>query len=657
MYSSPSLSIHPSIYAARKLVLYAHRKYTDEDEESQGLQTQKQQEQQQQQQHAVIECKEPATPSSRWLRSSEGGERDRKRDPSPALKPPDGWYEMTETSRCSEGDESIADFSIANTTRGSLRAATASASPSDVESAKSQSQRTSFAGAFFVPRSQPSRAAPRVPEPPDLDASDANLELPTCFAKKLEDTIAGDAAAAAAVSGGDDAASAATGTKSGPLGAAPAPNADSGLFLYVDVHGHASKRGIFMYGNHFEETDTKVESMLLPKLMSINCANFDFPACNFTEKNMFMKDRHTGAGREGSGRVSVFKATGLVRSYTLECNFNSGRVVNAVPAASRDGGRATPPPPTPVDFPPKYDPCIYENSGKAMAISILDLTESNPWTRLTCSQCKNLKGVRDAIRKYIKQSEEQAKTSPTRSTRSRRSRTVSSSKQVGNKSVNLSAVAAALATKPVPSPDSTSRPPVTKIARKGSISAKNSQGHVCPGGATPVSLESASAAKVGKIEKTVLRRSKSIPTGDAVNPAAAKAALVLASRRKATAPGGGGVGRKLARSHSASAPASRSSSPRRHVAGGQKRVSSVAAAESKVKKRKKKTSVARSASLGSSIAAMTAAATAATAAADGVATPKKKKNRKPKKAASFQGTNASKKRKISVGSIGGSKAN
>ena len=638
------MSIHPSIYAARKLVLYAHRKYEVVDEDCEGLPTT-----QKQQQQAAMECKEPMAPStSRWLRSNEEECADRKRDPSPALKPPDGWYEMTETSRCSEGDESIADFSIANASRANLRATTPSgaSSSSDFESAKSLSRRTSFTGAFSAPRTQFNRPHQRVPEPPELDAGDANLELPSTFAKKLEETIiAGEAAAAPEVPD----------TKmENKMDAVPRPSSDSGLFLYVDVHGHASKRGIFMYGNHFEETEAKVESMLLPKLMSINCANFDFPACNFTEKNMYMKDRHTGAGREGSGRVSVFKATGLVRSYTLECNFNSGRVVNAVPAASRDAGRATPPPPTPVDFPPKYDSLIYENSGKAMAISILDLTESNPWTRLTCSNCKTLKGVKDAIRKYIRQSEEQAKAkgksgsttaSPARSTRSRRSRTVSSSKgQGGQKSISLSAVAAALAT----SPDSptTSRPPVTKIPRKGSISAKNSQG--------PSSLES--PARLCKSDKSaaLLRRSKSISTGD--GSTAAKA-LALASRRKAV---GGGGGRKLTRSHSASAPASRSSSPRRNVTegGGQKRVSSLTAkagADSKVvKKRKKKTSVARSMSLGASISAMTSSA----ATEDG-STQTKKKNRKPKKAASFQGTNASKKRKISVGSAssGGPKVN
>ena len=74
-----------------------------------------------------------------------------------------------------------------------------------------------------------------------------------------------------------------------------------------------------------------------------------------------------------------------------------------------------------------------------------------------------------------------------------------------------------------------------------------------------------------------------------------------------------------------------------------------------VKKRKKKTSVARSASLGAAISGINAAAAASTT--DGATTPNKKKNRKPKKAASFQGTNASKKRKISVGSSGVPKVN
>ena len=86
----------------------------------------------------------------------------------------------------------------------------------------------------------------------------------------------------------------------------------SNLFLYVDIHGHASKRGIFMYGNHFADMENKIAAMLLPKLISINSANFDFPACNFTERNMHLKDRNTGAGREGSGRVAAYIATGKI---------------------------------------------------------------------------------------------------------------------------------------------------------------------------------------------------------------------------------------------------------------------------------------------------------------------------------------------------------
>ena len=63
----------------------------------------------------------------------------------------------------------------------------------------------------------------------------------------------------------------------------------SNLFLYLDLHGHASKKGVFMYGNHLPNTLEAVEVMLLPRLMSMNCHHFAFDACNFSERNMYLK--------------------------------------------------------------------------------------------------------------------------------------------------------------------------------------------------------------------------------------------------------------------------------------------------------------------------------------------------------------------------------
>lgn len=64
---------------------------------------------------------------------------------------------------------------------------------------------------------------------------------------------------------------------------------NSRLFMYIDMHGHASKKGIFMYGNHFEDMDKNIECMLLPKILSLNNHNFHFNACNFTERNMYLR--------------------------------------------------------------------------------------------------------------------------------------------------------------------------------------------------------------------------------------------------------------------------------------------------------------------------------------------------------------------------------
>ena len=68
--------------------------------------------------------------------------------------------------------------------------------------------------------------------------------------------------------------------------------------------------------------------MLFAKLVSMNCLNFDFAECSFAEKLMSVKDKGCGLSREGSGRVAVYKATGLVKCYTLECNFQTGRRIN-----------------------------------------------------------------------------------------------------------------------------------------------------------------------------------------------------------------------------------------------------------------------------------------------------------------------------------------
>ncbi|KAJ8727389.1 hypothetical protein PYW07_001508 [Mythimna separata] len=181
----------------------------------------------------------------------------------------------------------------------------------------------------------------------------------------------------------------------------PPKEADSGLYLYIDLHGHASKKGIFMYGNHFEDLESCVECMLLPRIMSMNNLHFHFSSCNFTERNMYLKDRRDGMSREGSGRVAVFKATGLVRSYTLECNYNTGRLVNVLPPTVRDGPGAVPLAP-PAPPPPKYTPHIFEEVGRSLGASILDLTGQHPNSRIPCSEHRNLSAVREWLRAHTR---------------------------------------------------------------------------------------------------------------------------------------------------------------------------------------------------------------------------------------------------------------
>jgi len=45
---------------------------------------------------------------------------------------------------------------------------------------------------------------------------------------------------------------------------------------------------------------------------------------------MYCKDRNDHVSKEGAGRVAIFKATKNPYSWTLECNYNSSRVLNVI---------------------------------------------------------------------------------------------------------------------------------------------------------------------------------------------------------------------------------------------------------------------------------------------------------------------------------------
>lgn len=55
--------------------------------------------------------------------------------------------------------------------------------------------------------------------------------------------------------------------------------------------------------------------MLYPRLIAVNSAHFDFLGCNFSEKNMYARDKRDGQSKEGSGRVAVHKAIGLLHRF------------------------------------------------------------------------------------------------------------------------------------------------------------------------------------------------------------------------------------------------------------------------------------------------------------------------------------------------------
>jgi hypothetical protein len=175
------------------------------------------------------------------------------------------------------------------------------------------------------------------------------------------------------------------------------------VYAYIDLHGHAAKRGVFVYGNYMDYI-RQVDSFMFSRLMALNCVNFDFVNSCFSEKNMRAKDKGDGKSKEGSGRVAFFKLLGLVRSYTLalEANYATGKVLNPVPVSPLDTDPASlRDSAVYADGPPQYNVEILEAVGKAIGVSLLDCIDANPESRLKLTEFTSLRSLKADVAKYV----------------------------------------------------------------------------------------------------------------------------------------------------------------------------------------------------------------------------------------------------------------
>jgi len=90
-----------------------------------------------------------------------------------------------------------------------------------------------------------------------------------------------------------------------------------GLYSYLDLHAHSSKRGAFLIGNNLP-SDKQIENLLYAKVLEMNSEFVDYKICNFSEKGMSARDAKSIYTKEGCGRVAMYRSINIVLCYTVE---------------------------------------------------------------------------------------------------------------------------------------------------------------------------------------------------------------------------------------------------------------------------------------------------------------------------------------------------
>eukprot|EP01029_Cantina_marsupialis_P015783 TRINITY_DN346_c0_g2_i1.p1 TRINITY_DN346_c0_g2~~TRINITY_DN346_c0_g2_i1.p1 ORF type:complete len:805 (-),score=215.29 TRINITY_DN346_c0_g2_i1:102-2369(-) len=120
---------------------------------------------------------------------------------------------------------------------------------------------------------------------------------------------------------------------------------------------------------------------------------------------MCAKESSTCATKDGSGRVALYRATAMTHCYVLECNYNTCRNVHSIPelpAEANDIPNLQKEPTVDPIVTPKFDPSICRAIGRACMVSMLDLFDLNPFSRLPQSDEMTYTRCRAILQKEMK---------------------------------------------------------------------------------------------------------------------------------------------------------------------------------------------------------------------------------------------------------------
>ena len=103
--------------------------------------------------------------------------------------------------------------------------------------------------------------------------------------------------------------------------------------------------------------------------------------------------------------MAIYKETGLVHCYTMECNYHNGKKNNRLTPAVDVQTGATVPDTEAQDVnavrygrgSPPFDIELMEDAGRAAGVALLDIIEANPISRIETSAYRNLDNVRSEI--------------------------------------------------------------------------------------------------------------------------------------------------------------------------------------------------------------------------------------------------------------------